>query len=479
MKKRYLAAGILLLAFGFFAGRAGPRRGAPGSAAAGGAETAAIWTCSMHPQIRQPGPGLCPLCGMDLVPAAASSRGGDEPPRRLALSPAARRLAEVDVTPAERRPVAVDVRLAGRIEPDETRVATIAPRVGGRIDRLYANFTGIAVKAGDPLADLYSPELLAAQQELLQAGRAGALLDAARERLRLWGLTSEQVAEIERGGQVREHLAFHAPLGGVVVEKDAREGQYVEAGMPLFTVADLSTVWAVLDAYESDLAWLREGQETALEAEAYPGEPLRGTIAFIEPVVDPMTRTVRVRADVPNPGGRLKPGMFIRATVKASTAGDGTGAAPLVIPASAPLITGARAVVYVAVPGEEGAFEGREIALGPRAGDFYVVRSGLEEGERVVTSGAFKLDSSLQIQGRPSMMSPPAALAAESKAQSVCPVMGGKIDKKFYTDYQGLRIYFCCGACDAAFSAGPEKYLEAMRAAGVEPEPLPGGPHAH
>lgn len=478
MKRMYIATGVVLLAIGFLAGRSGSRHGAPGPAAAsGGADAVEIWTCSMHPQIRQPRPGLCPLCAMDLIPAAAASRSGDDHPRRLELSPAARQLAEVAVSPVERRSVAVDVRLAGRIELDETRVAKIEPRVAGRIDRLHANFTGIPVKAGDPLADLYSPELLAAQQELLQSGRTGALLDSARERLRRWGLTAEQVAEIERRGKAQEHITFRSPLGGVVVEKDVREGQYVEAGMPLFTVADLTMVWAVLDAYESDLAWLREGQEAVLEAEAFPGEPFRGTIAFIAPALDPMTRTVRVRADIPNTAGRLKPGMFIRATVKATAGGEESGGVPLVLPASAPLLTGARAVVYVAVPGEEGVFEGREITLGPRAGDFYIVRSGLQEGELVVTSGAFKLDSSLQIQGRPSMMNPPEAAAAP-KAQTVCPVMGGTIDKKFYKDYEGLRIYFCCGGCDAAFAADPEKYIRAMRAAGVEPEPVPGGRHA-
>lgn len=364
----------------------------------------------MHPQIRQPKPGQCPICGMDLILASGGGSQTETGAREIELSAAARKLAEVETAPVERRSVAVEIRLAGKVQMDETRVATITPRVAGRIDRLYANFTGMAVKPGDPLADLYSPELVSAQQELLQAaklpgGAAGALLAATRERLRLWGLTADQIAGIEREGQVHDHVTFTSPIGGVVVEKDAREGQYVETGMRLFTVADLSRVWVLLDAYESDLALLRNGQEVEFEAEAYPGEAFQGTVAFIDPLVDPATRTVRVRVDVPNADGRLKPEMFARAVVQAAAAAEGAKA-PLVIPASAPLVTGKRAVVYVAVPQKEGTYEGREVVLGPRAGDFYVVRAGLEEGEQVVVNGAFKIDSSLQIQGKPSMMAP-------------------------------------------------------------------------
>ena len=373
---------------------------------------AEIWTCSMHPQIRQPKPGKCPICGMDLILAASGEVQTTAGDREIELSAAAQKLAEVETAPVERRSVAVEIRLAGKIQPDETRVAVVAPRVAGRIDKLYANYLGMAVKAGEPLADLYSPELLSAQQELLQAAKlpgggaaADSLLAATRERLRLWGLTAEQIAGIEREGQVRDHVTFQAPIGGVVVEKDVREGQYVDAGQRMLTVADLRQVWVQLDAYESDLAWLHAGQGVELEVEAYPGEKFAGTIAFMEPVLDPATRVVKVRMEVPNPDGRLLPDMFVRAVVHASAAGE-ENAAPLVIPASAPLVTGTRAVVYVALPDRAGAFEGREVVLGPRAGDFYVVKDGLREGEQVVVKGAFKIDSSLQIQGKPSMMAP-------------------------------------------------------------------------
>jgi len=408
MKKKIVTVAVLSLFIGLLLGRCGSNTAHQGAVVVQAPAKEEIWTCSMHPQIRQPKPGQCPICAMDLIPVVTDGGAAEAGPREIMLSENARRLAEVETAPAERRSVSAEIRLTGKVQFDETRLATIAPRVAGRIDRLYANFTGVPVKAGDPLADMYSPELFSAQQELLTAktlSGADSLLNAVRERLRLWGLTAEQIAEIERSGQVKDHVTFYSPISGVVVEKEAREGMYVEAGMRIFTLADLSQVWVQLDAYESDLALLRGGQDVELQAEAYPGELFKGAIAFIEPVLDPMTRTVKVRVAVPNPDGRLKPEMFVHAMVQAKAA-EGDIVLPLVIPASAPLVTGKRAVVYVAVPERVGAFEGRDVVLGPRAGDSYVVISGLNEGERVVTRGAFKIDSSLQIQGRPSMMNP-------------------------------------------------------------------------
>ncbi len=543
MKRMLLVTAIVALAAGWMLGRGcqHPQPAAPAAPAAATVQQAQIWTCSMHPQIRQPKPGLCPLCGMDLIPAGGPEAGAaDDGPRTLTLSATAQALAEVETAPVERRWVDVEVPMVGKVGFDETRLAYITARFPGRIDRLYANVTGTPVKPGEHLADLYSPELISAQQELRQAIRAApetgagrdasqAFIQAARDKLRLWGLTPEQIADIERSDKTQDHLTFYAPIGGVVVEKEALEGLYVEPGMRLFTVADLSAVWVNLQAYESDLAWVRYGQPVEFAAEAYPGETFRGTVVFINPVLDPMTRTVGVRVNAENPAGRLKPGMFVHARIKARVAADGialptdlsgrwicpmhpevlesaagtcricqmplvpaadtaygaraaAASVPLVIPASAPLVTGTRAVVYVALPGAAGRFEGREISLGPRAGDFYVVRGGLAEGELVVTRGAFKIDSALQIEGRPSMMQPaeppPAAVepgpeqGGAGVPQALCPVMGGAINKDYYADYNGLRVYFCCPACKEPFLKDAETFLKKMRAAGVEPEVL-------
>ncbi len=428
------------------------------------------WTCSMHPQIQQPGPGQCPLCGMDLIPVS----GGDDDealgPRTLTLSAAAKKLAAIEVAPVERKFVTSEIRMVGKVDYDETRISTITAWVPGRIDRLFVDYTGIPVRKGDHMASLYSPKLLAAQEELLQALKAEKgiqdsglsrsrettrlTVDSVREKLRLLGLTKEQIKEIERRGTPSDHTTIYAPMSGIVIHKEALEGMYVETGTRIYTIADLSHVWVRLDAYESDLAWIRYGQEVEFHSEAYPGQNFVGWIAFIDPVLDVRTRTVKVRVNVPNPERKLKPEMFVRATVKAKVASDGVVMSsslagkwicpmhpgvvkdrrgscdicgmplerpealgyesvdqveaniPLVIPAAAPLITGKRAVVYVADPHEEGIYEGREVVLGPRAGAYYLVQGGLEEGELVVVNGNFKIDSAVQILAKSSMMSP-------------------------------------------------------------------------
>lgn len=409
---------IVAVLVGYVVGASLSRRGTPGTHEhAAGEVQAEFWTCSMHPQIRQPEPGQCPICGMDLIPVYAGTGGEEAGPRTLTLSERARKLAEIQVARVERRDLSFEIRMVGKVDYDETRVGYITAWVPGRIDRLWVNYTGVQVARGDPLADLYSPELLSAQEELLQAVRAvdrgrnrvaegsTRTVDLVRSKLRLWGLTEDQIDGIVARGEPAQHVTLHAPMSGVVVHKHAAEGVYVKTGTQIYTIADLSHVWVNLDAYESDLAWIREGQDVEFEAEAFPGETFEGTVAFIDPVVDAGTRTIRVRVDVPNPRGRLKPEMFVRAVVRAGMRGD-EGELSLAVPASAALVTGERAVVYVAVPGREGTYEGREIVLGARAGDYYVVREGLAEGERVVVNGSFKIDSAIQILAKPSMMSP-------------------------------------------------------------------------
>lgn len=382
-----------------------------------------FWTCSMHPQIRQSKPGKCPLCSMDLIPV---ERGGpeDKGVPVLKLSERGRRLASIRTAPVERRHVAKKIRLSGKVDVDETKVREITARFSGRIDRLYVDFTGTGVRKGDLLVSLYSPQLISAQRELIEARKISKKTEnAVREKLRLLGLTSRQIKNMEISGEVKDHVPMYSPIGGIVIRKHANEGTYVQTGTRIYTVADLSHVWVKLDAYESDLVWLREDQRVVFETEAYRGDTFRGKISFIDPVVDRRTRTVTVRVDVPNHSLKLKPEMFVHAVVqseltvsgRAAVPGSSDGAAPLVIPASAPLLTGTRAVVYVAIPGEEGTFEGRTITLGPRAGDYYLVAGGLTEGELVVVSGGFKIDSDLQLQAKPSMMNPSEDIQSEGK----------------------------------------------------------------
>lgn len=390
-----------------------------------------MYTCSMHPQVRSTTPGQCPICGMDLIPVPSgdeSDAEGESP--RLRLTPRSAALMQIEVWPVQRQSVDVQVRLFGRLDHDETRLRTIAAWVPGRVDKLHFDFTGVAVRQGQPMVQLYSPKLIAAQEELLQALQAERELEAegvgivrdttrltvlaSRDRLRLLGLDSAQIERIEKQGRVEDFVTIPAPVSGVVVERLASVGDYVETGAPIYRLADFSRLWAQLEVYESDLQRLEVGQQVSLSTQSLPGEPFEGTVAFIDPALNDRTRTARVRVDVANADGHLKPGMFVRGTVAGGTKDqrgqeEATGgpAAELLIPASAPLITGRRAVVYVQMAGsEQPTFEPRDVLLGPRAGAWYIVREGLVEGDLVVAKGAFKIDSELQIRGQPSMMQP-------------------------------------------------------------------------
>jgi Cu(I)/Ag(I) efflux system membrane fusion protein len=372
------------------------------------------------------------------APQPGSGQGDDEDQApRLRVSPRSAALMQINVRPVERRLVQVPVRVFGRLDHDETRLRTISAWMPGRLDKLHVDFTGVAVRQGQAMVQLYSPTLIAAQEELLQAVRADRDLEAqgvgvvresarltveaSRDRLRLLGLDPGQIERIEARGQVEDHVTIPAPVSGIVIERLAAVGDYVQTGQPIYRLADFSRLWAQLEIYESELQWLAVGQTAYLTTQSYAGEQFEGTVSFIDPTLRSSTRTARVRVDVENLHGRLKPGMFVRGTVAsgarqsvaqvpAHRGHEPTGEGdllPLVIPASAPLITGRRAVVYVQLPGrDQPTFEPRDVLLGPRAGAWYIVQDGLAEGDLVVTNGAFKIDSELQIRGQPSMMQP-------------------------------------------------------------------------
>ncbi|MCD6459764.1 efflux RND transporter periplasmic adaptor subunit [bacterium] len=413
----------------------------------------------MHPQIKLPKPGKCPICSMDLIPLKNSETGNDND-REITISDYSAKLLELETTEVIRKFVNTAVRMVGKIDYDETKVSYISAWVPGRLDRLYVNYTGIPVKKGDHMADIYSPDLLTAQEELIQALKtvkelnasesqiilqtAKSTVEAVREKLRLFGLNPDQIKQIEQQKKTRDHITINAPISGIVIHKNGQEGMYVKTGTRIYTIADISTVWVELDAYESDLQWIRYGSKVEFTTETYPGKIFKGTISFIDPIINPNTRTANVRVIVPNESLALKPGMFVRALVRSKVADNGQimnkelagkwispmhpeiikdepgicdvcgmplvsaeslgyvngkeQNAPLVIPVSATMRTGKRAVVYVELPDrKKTVYEGREIVLGARVGDYYIVRNGLTEGERVVTRGAFKLDAELQI----------------------------------------------------------------------------------
>jgi membrane fusion protein, copper/silver efflux system len=417
-----LAAVVAVVGFGV--GRWAPRLepdGARMAGEAGGHET--VWTCSMHPQIRASEPGACPICGMDLIPLEPGAGGGVA--AEIELSVRAATLARISTTEVVRIATPeLDLRLLGRVEIDESRVRNVSAWIGGRVDTLHVRETGTVVRRGQTIATLYSPEVYAAHQDLLTASKqvtklrggselaqssAVATLAAARERLSLLGISEAEIERMEAAKSPRKSVAISTSSGGTVMERLVTQGQYVETGTVLYRIADLDRLWVQLDAYERDLPSLLEGQTVEIEVEALPGERFTGEIAFIDPLVDSRRRVTRIRVEVANEGGKLRPGMFVQAVVRGQLGGSSeTRQKPLVVPASAPLFTGKRSLVYVEIPNTKTpTYAPRVVELGPRMGDLYPVVAGLAAGERVVTHGAFALDADLQIRGGPSMMTQP------------------------------------------------------------------------
>lgn len=373
---------------------------------------AETYTCSMHPQIKKNEPGKCPICGMNLIPVHEKHDDKDTNNHQIVLSKKAETLAEVAVSPVIREFAEETLRLSGKLMVDETRSKTVTARFPGRIEKLFIDYSGLTVEKNTPMATLYSPELLVAQKELLEATRTASsgLLNSSKQKLRLWGLSNEQIQAIIRSGNVSDTLTLRSPIGGTVLTKYVKEGEYLSTGSKLYDIASLDQLWLIADVYESDAAKLRNGQSLEFTTLTYPGRSFSGSITFIDPTVNPTTRTIRIRAIVDNKNRELKPEMLAKASVKIRYGLNGpvqeatSSEKPLLIPATAPLITGKRAVVYVQIPGKRGVYEGREIHLGPKVGDFYVVHNGLSEGDYVVTKGNFKIDSAMQIQAKPSMM---------------------------------------------------------------------------
>ena len=368
-----------------------------------------VWTCAMHPQIRQDGPGQCPICGMDLIPVASGGETVGE--GEIQMTEAAMKIADIQTVAVQQTIPSKEIYLPGKIKADERRIAAVTSRFPGRIERLYVNFTGQEVKKGERLASIYSPELIQAQKELVEAVRFKetnpSFFEAATNKLKLWGLTDAQIQNILESGKVQYNFDIYSTQSGTVVSKNVNEGDYVNEGQPLFNVANLSKVWALFDAYENDLAWIEKGDEVNFTVQSMPGKVFTSKVTFIDPVINPQTRVASVRTEVENPKGQLKPDMFAQGILESSL--DDIENA-LVVPKSSVLWTGKRAVVYVKDPAfEQPTFEYREIVLGPEAGDFYVVAEGLNAGEEVVANGVFKIDAAAQLEGKRSMMNPTAS----------------------------------------------------------------------
>jgi Cu(I)/Ag(I) efflux system membrane fusion protein len=374
---------------------------------------ASLWTCSMHPNIKLPEAGDCPICGMDLIPAT-SSEEDDSNPLVLKMTPEALAMAQVQTVVVGEGSANKELTLSGKIQADERENASLTAKFPGRIEKLYVTFTGEQVKAGQKLATIYSPELMNAQKELLEAARTKAtfpqLYQASKEKLALWKLTAAQIAEIERAGVVKEKWDILADQSGVVIQKNVSVGDYLATGSVLFTVTNLNKLWLLLDVYEIDLPSVSLGDEIEYTVAGRAGKPFTAKVSFIDPLLNAQTRAASIRAEIPNVGNSLKPEMFVTARLRNNAT---ISSANLLVPRTAILWSGKRSVVYVKIPSSStAAFEMREVQVSPQ-GEEYRIESGLTSGEEIVIQGVFAIDASAQLAGKQSMMSRPAGTYTE------------------------------------------------------------------
>jgi Cu(I)/Ag(I) efflux system membrane fusion protein len=364
------------------------------------------YTCPMHPSVHSDKPGACPICGMTLVKRTMQHETSSteiDKLKAVTLSPTQRVLANVATVPVGRAKSARSISAVGVVSYAEPNQAKVAAWFRGRIEKLYVNYTGQEVKKGQPLFELHSPDLISAEQELIlalsgttgpasnDAGSRERTLEAVRERLHVhFGMTDEQIAEMESSKQSRMSVTFHSPIHGTVIAKEVQEGQYVDEGMVLYQLADLSRVWIYLDVYEKDVQAVKTGASVSFTSDTYPNERFHGTVTFIEPVINEETRTARVRIESNNPGGKLKPNMFVQAAINVPFTSS------ILIPTSAIMNTGKRTVVWVEV--KPNVFEPRDVVIGTSSDTQTEILSGLHEGDEIAVSGGFLIDSESALQ---------------------------------------------------------------------------------
>ncbi len=363
-----------------------------------------IWTCSMHPKIMQPESGDCPICGMDLIPVESGANGLTADQFKLTKNAMA--LANIQTSVVGKSKVEGNtIKLSGKIvENEESNVVQVS-YFSGRIEKLNVSYTGEKVRKGQLLATIYSPELFAAQQELITASSLKEsqpeLYQAVRNKLKLWKLSDAQINRIEASGKVKENFSVFATVSGTVSKKLVEQGEYIKQGQPLLKIANLNTVWANLDVYENQIDLFKVGQEISIKTNAYPNKTFKSKVSFIDPTLDVKTRTMKLRTVLDNGADLFKPGMFIEGNIEPVNA---MTEQTLVIPSSAVLWTGKRSVVYLKKNPNEPLFELQEVTLGNRTGESYQVLEGINDGDEIVTNGTFTVDAAAQLQGKKSMM---------------------------------------------------------------------------
>ena len=367
-------------------------------------KTTQKWTCSMHPQIMQPEAGDCPICGMDLIPAETSADGlmADQ----FKLTENALALANIQTSIVGNRNQKDNfVKLSGKIVENEESNAVQVSYFSGRIEKLNISFTGEKINKGQLLATIYSPELYAAQQELITAANLKetqpTLYKAVKNKLKLWKLNKKQINQIEKSSKVIENFPVYATVSGTVSAKLVEQGDYIKQGQPLLKISKLNTVWGNFDVYENQISNFKKGQEVIVTTNAYANEEFKGNVDFIDPVLNTKTRTVTLRVVLNNKNNKFKPGMFVEGKIKGISSSKEQVVA---IPSSAILWTGRRSVVYLKANPNEPVFELQEITLGNKVGDNYEILEGLNNGDEIVTNGVFTIDAAAQLQGKKAMM---------------------------------------------------------------------------
>jgi RND family efflux transporter MFP subunit len=374
---------------------------ATGSASKPGERKILYWYDPMHPAYKSNKPGTAPDCGMDLVPKYADDGGQDMAAGSVNIAAGKQQVMGVRTATVEQKPVVRDIRATAQIVPDERRIAHIHVKVPGFVEKVYVDFVGQLVRKGQPVFTLYSPDMVATQEEYLIAKRgeqtlggapyqevsqgAQSLLRSARQRLKLWDISDQQIKKLDETGEVSKTITIHSPITGFVTDRKVFPNVSVTPDMDLYVISDLSSIWATADIYQYELPFVKVGQKAQLQLSYYPGKTYSGRITYIYPSMDPTTHTAKVRIDISNPNFELKPQMFGDVQIKVDYGNK------ILVPQDAVLNSGNEQTVFVVREG--GNFEPRKVTLGPAVEGNVVILSGLKAGETIVTSGNFLIDS--------------------------------------------------------------------------------------
>ena len=387
-----------------------------GSRATDQSQVKQLYTCSMHPFIIKEKPGLCPICGMELIKKIDTAPKGivqpvGEPKKtdmheHVSLSEKQRVMANVATAEAKNETLNKEINAVGIVQYNQSRQAKVTAWIAGRLEKLNVNSVGAFVSKEKPVAEIYSPDLVASQQEYLLALKSReqlknspiasisqngeGLVGSARQRLLLFGVKESQIAELEKSGKPNIRIPIYSPFSGVVIEKMVQQGQYVAMGESLFNIADLSSVWVEMEIYENEVSNIHIGQQVEIRSQSFPDKPSTGRIAFVYPFLDPKTRTVKARVELANPGLKLKPEMFVNAIIRVPLSPS------LVVPVTALMNTGKRKVVWV--ESSPGMFESRTVQVGQQSGEKVQILSGLQAGDKVAVSGGYLIDSESQLK---------------------------------------------------------------------------------